>query len=131
MKPSFHISVMAALAAGLTLLGASSTAVARDRSEVNWSISIGTPPAVYGPPPVVYSYPQPVYVQPPPVYVQPGPGIVYSAPGYIISDQTTYYYGQATQPRHYRHYDRHRHGDGRGYGRGHDHGYDRGPHRHD
>jgi hypothetical protein len=70
----------------LASLAASSIASASDRSNVNWSVNIGTPYAyapepVYVQPPPVYYTPQPLYVQPAPVYVRPRPAI---APSYQV-----------------------------------------------
>ncbi|MCW5648580.1 MAG: hypothetical protein KIS62_02420 [Ramlibacter sp.] len=66
------------LAATAVVLGAFGAATAAHaRSDVQFSISLGTPGVyvqptpVYVPPPPVYVQPRPVYVRPAPVYVQP------------------------------------------------------------
>ncbi len=92
----------AAAATAVALLACTSAAQAGDRSGVNWSVSVGSGPAVvYAPPPVVYSYPQPVYVQPPqPVYVAPAPVVVYGAPGHVYGQP---YYVERPHRHHHRH----------------------------
>ncbi|MGE3346848.1 MAG: hypothetical protein AB7I35_05375 [Ramlibacter sp.] len=68
------------IAAAAVVLGAFGAATAAHaRSDVQFSISLGTP-GVYVQPAPVYVQPRPVYVQPRPVYVQPAP--VYVQPYY-------------------------------------------------
>jgi hypothetical protein len=98
MKSALFSSSLAAIA--LILLTNASVAQAGDRSGVNWSVSVGSAPAVvYAPPPPVYAYPQPVYVQPQPVYVEPAPVVVYGAPGYVAYGQPVY-----VERRHHHHH---------------------------
>jgi hypothetical protein len=94
------------------LLGASAVASAHDRSNSNWSISIGVPYAtlpapVYVQPPPIYYTPQPIYVQPAPVYVVPRPVL---APAYrtIYSPYPAPEYREYRWRRHHhhRHHDR-------------------------
>ena len=71
---------VATAAVALAALGAVS--VAQARSDISWSIGIGSP-GVYVEPQPVYVQPQPVYVQPQPVYVQPQPVYVQPRPYYV------------------------------------------------
>ncbi|MBK6867350.1 MAG: hypothetical protein IPG98_05245 [Burkholderiales bacterium] len=81
--------------------------VAQARSDVYWSIGMGSPGVSVGvsnAPPVYYA-PQPVYVQPAPVYVRPRPVYVappayYAPPRVMVRPQPVYYYGP---PGHYKH----------------------------
>ena len=80
MKTMPRILTAATMALGVSLgtLGVAGTAQAR--SDVYWSVGVGSPGVAIGVgnvPPVVVA--PPVYVQPAPVYVQPRP--VYLAPG--------------------------------------------------
>lgn len=96
-----RILVTGALAAGaLGMAG-----VAQARSDVYWSIGVGSPGVSVGvsnAPPVYYA-PQPVYVQPAPVYVRPRPVYVtppaYYAPPRVIYRPAPVYYGP---PGHYK-----------------------------
>lgn len=99
MKSALFSSTLAAVA--LALLASAPVAQAGDRSGVNWSVSVGSAPAVVYAPPPVYAYPQPVYVQPQPVYVQPAPVVVYGAPGYVAYGQPYY-----VEKRHRHHHNR-------------------------
>jgi len=108
MKKSIA-GLIAALGASALLLGAAPAKA----SNVQWSISVGTPapaviyapPVVHAPPrvvvqpqvvyipsgvyhpPVVHAYPHPVYVQPRPIFVQPPPVYVHPAPVYYKKPQ--------------------------------------------
>lgn len=124
MKSALFSTTLAAVA--LALLASAPVAHAGDRSGVNWSVSVGSGPAVvYAPPPIyaypqpVYVQPQPVYVQPQPVYVQPAPVVVYGAPGYVAYGQPYY-----VEKRHRHHHNRDYNGgnfrQGNGYYRGRD-----------
>ena len=79
------LAIAAALAAGL--------AQARDRNDVQWSVTIGAP--LYTQPYPVYSQSYPVYSQPYPVYSQPYP--VYSQP-YPVYPQRQYHARGYQQP---------------------------------
>ena len=63
---------------GLALAAALSAGVvqARDRNDVQWSVTIGAPIGV-----PLYSQPYPVYSQPVPVYAQPYPAYSQALPG--------------------------------------------------
>lgn len=114
---------------------------AHARSDVSFSIGIGTPGLVIGASnayPVysapVYSqpaygyYPQPVYGQPQPVYVQPRPfynphPIYVQAPVYVAPPPVYYGGGYYRHPGHgqgYRGRDGHHRGHGKHRGHGHD-----------
>jgi len=69
---------VAAAALGLAALAAGGAAQAR--SDLHFSIGVGSP--VYVQPAPIYVPPQPVYVQPRPVYVQPAPVYVQPQPLY-------------------------------------------------
>ncbi|CAG0992676.1 hypothetical protein MTYP_02368 [Methylophilaceae bacterium] len=88
------------LASAIIVLGASSSAYARD--SVGFSISIGSPGYYYAPPPVYYHAPPVVYYRPAPVYHH-----YYSAP-------RAYYHYDKPRIRH-----DYRHGHKQGWGRGH------------
>ena len=101
MKQFFQSSPFKWIAAAAIALTAPMAAA----SDVNWSISVGTPypaPQVYAAPPVVYVQPQPVYVRPRPVYVQPATVVQYGP---------TYYVEEGRHGKHKRHHwKHHRHG---------------------
>ena len=83
MTTSLFKRVAATAAVALAALGAAS--VAQARSDITWSIGIGSP-GVYVHPAPVYA-PQPVYVQPrayyyPPAPVYVPPRVVYTQPAY-------------------------------------------------
>ena len=126
MKSALFPTTLFAIA--LALLASTPFAQAGDRSGVNWSVSVGSGPAVvYAPPPVVYAHPQPVYVQPHPVYVQPhpvyvesAPVVVYGAPGYTAYGQPYY----VERPRHRHHHKRDYNGGNFRQGNGHYRGRD-------
>lgn len=110
MKKVLNIAATV-LIAGTGLLLTTPFAMARDHTNVNWSISIGTPypPAVvYSPPPVVYVQPQPVYVQQQPVYVAPAPVVQYGRVYYHNAYRPPYY-GEHGRNAH-RHHREHGHG---------------------
>jgi hypothetical protein len=93
------------LAAAAALVFSAPLAMAR--SDVNWSVSVGSPyvgAQVYAPPQVVYVEPQPVYVQPRPVYVRPRP--VYVQPSAVVQYGQPYY---VEPPRGYWRGHRHHH----------------------
>lgn len=70
-----------AAVAGLALLGLSGAATARDNIE--FSITIGTPGAVYAPAPAYVYAPPPRVYYPAPVVYAPAPRVVYyGAPGW-------------------------------------------------
>ncbi|WP_157269484.1 hypothetical protein [Azohydromonas aeria] len=73
-------SIVVAALALAGVLGAG-MAQAHGGSDVQWSVTIGTPVGVpvYTQPAPVYA-PAPVYVQPAPVYVRPAPGYYYVQP---------------------------------------------------
>ncbi len=81
------------LATGLLAVGALGVAgVAQARSDVYWSVGVGSPGVSVGVgnlPPVYYA-PQPVYVAPPPVYVRPRPVYVAPPPMYYAPPQVVY-----------------------------------------
>ncbi len=69
------------LAAAALLLGTlAATTSAQAQSDVQFSITLGSP-GVYAQPTPVYAYPRPVYEQPAPVYVYPRP--VYERPATV------------------------------------------------
>ncbi len=84
-----------ALVGALALAGALSAgaAQARERSDVQWSVTIGGPIGVslYSQPYSGYSQPQPVYAQPYPVYSQPQPVYVQPYPVYPSHHSRPYY----------------------------------------
>lgn len=99
MQGILMTGVLAAGALGLA-------GVAQARSDVYWSIGMGSPGVSVGvsnAPPVYYA-PQSVYVQPAPVYVRPRPVYVtppaYYAPPRVIYRPAPVYYGP---PGHYKH----------------------------
>ena len=102
---------------GATLFVASPFALAQHRSDVDWSITIGSPNVapIYSPPPrVVYAQPAPVYVQPAPVYVAPRVVQVQPAPVVYYQDyapRPVYYVKGERYRRHHHGNYRHRHGD--------------------
>ena len=103
MPHSFrNLSVRLLAAASLAI--AAPLSIAHGSPDVNWSISIGTPP-VYAPPAAVYMQPAPVYVQPQPVYVQPAP--VVAAP--VITYGQPYYVREVGPERFRHHHWRHDH----------------------
>ena len=100
----FFISTTAKWLAATTFVIAAPMAGA---SDVNWSISVGSPypaPQVYAPPPVMYVQPAPVYVRPRPVYVQPATVVQYGP---------TYYVEEERFRKHKRHHWKHHHDHGR------------------
>ena len=71
------------LAAAAVVLGTMAVATtAHARSDVQFSITLGTP-GVYVQAAPVYRQPQHVYVQPSPIYVRPAPVYVRPAPVYV------------------------------------------------
>ena len=101
------------LMAGALALGAAGFAgTAQARSDVFWSVGVGSPGISLGvgnlPPPVVYA--PPVYMQPAPVYVPPP---AYYAPPPVYRP-ARYYYGppprhwERDRWRHHRHWNRDR-----------------------
>jgi len=136
MKSSF---VAAALIAGAVLSLQAAPAAAN--SEVQWSVTVGSPGY----------YPAPVVVHQPPVAVHRHPRVTHRAPAYVPPTVVyvpvyphhqpflnTYAHPDRQQYRHerpnrIRHSDRHWHEDGHHghrHGRGHGHGHDhRGSHR--
>lgn len=107
------------LAAGT--LGAAG--VAQARSDVFWSVGVGSPGVAIGVgnlPPPVYVAPQPVYVAPPPVYVQPRPVYVqprpvyygpppahYAPPRVVYRPGPGYYWGDGHHRKPRKHHRRH------------------------
>lgn len=94
------------LAAVVLVLGTlATTTTAHAQSDVQFSITLGTP-GVYVQPAPVYAYPRPVYVQPAPVYAYPRPVYVQPAPVYAypqpVYEQPAPMYGWGHQ-RHYNH----------------------------
>ena len=96
----------AVASAGVALALMAGAGTAQARSDVYWSVGVGSPgvsvvvgnvpPAYYGPAPVyvqpapVYVAPRPVYVRPRPVYVQPP---AYYAPPRVVYRPAPVYYG--------------------------------------
>ena len=76
MKKALYFSITALVTASTLMLGA--TPAIAHGSQVNWSVSVGTP----YPPPVVYLQPQPVYLAPQPLFVHPVPIVAYRQPYY-------------------------------------------------
>ena len=113
MKSLQGILMTGLLAAGT--LGV--TGVAQARSDVYWSVGVGSPGVAIGVgnlPPPVYVAPQPVYVAPPPVYMRPRPVYVAPPPAYYAPPHVVYrpaprqYWGDGHH--HYKHRRHHRHG---------------------
>jgi hypothetical protein len=102
---------------GATLFVVAPFTMAQNRSDVDWSITIGSPNTapIYSPPPrVVYVQPAPVYVQPAPVYVSPRVVQVQPAPVVYYRDYTprpVYYMEGERYRRHHQRDHRHRHND--------------------
>lgn len=97
---------LTSFAAAVLVLGTLvATTTAHAQSDVQFSITLGTP-GVYVQPAPVYAYPRPVYVQPAPVYVYPRPVYVQPAPVYAypqpVYEQPAPMYGWGHQ-RHYYH----------------------------
>lgn len=98
------------LATGLLAAGALGAAgVAQARSDVYWSLGVGTPgvavgvgnvPAPVYPAPAYYPPPPPVYYQPRPYYAPPP---VYYAPPRVVYRPAPVYYGR---PGYHRHHNR-------------------------
>lgn len=86
------IKTIAIVALGLAGALAGGSAMARDRDDVRWSVTVGSPGVYVGASSGYY----PGYYRPAPVYVQPAP-VYYEAPGYYHRD---------------RHHHHHRHGHG-------------------
>lgn len=116
MKTLQRILMTGLLAAGtLGLAG-----VAQARSDVYWSVGVGSPGVAIGvgnlPPPPVYVAPQPVYVAPPPVYMRPRPVYVAPPPVYYAPPHVVYrpaprhYWGDGHHHHHHKHRRHHRHG---------------------
>lgn len=81
------------LAATAVVLGAMAVATsAHARSDVQFSITLGTP-GVYVQAAPVYRHPQHVYVQPAPIYVRPAPVYVRPAPVYGWGHQRPIHHG--------------------------------------
>jgi hypothetical protein len=55
----------------VALAGLFGTAAAHARSDVQWSITLGTP--IFAPPPAMYYAPPPVVLRPAPIYYAPRP----------------------------------------------------------
>jgi hypothetical protein len=121
------VSLKSLAAAALLLSTLAATTTAHAQSDVQFSITLGSPgvyvqpaPAyayprpVYVQPTPVYAYPRPVYVQPAPVYAYPRPVYVQPAPMYAypqpVYEQSAPMYGWGHQ-RHYYH-DRHENAQG-------------------
>ena len=99
MKSLQGILMTGLLAAGT--LGV--TGVAQARSDVYWSVGVGSPGVAIGVgnlPPPVYVAPQPVYVAPPPAY--------YAPPHVVYRPAPRHYWGDGHH--HYKHRRHHRHG---------------------
>lgn len=113
MNPMSRIVAAGALALGM--LAVAGTAQAR--SDVYWSVGVGSPGVAIGVGNVPsYGYAPPVYVQPAPVYVAPQPVYVapatYYAPPRVIYRPAPVYYGPRGHHRrgHYKARKRHHHG---------------------
>jgi hypothetical protein len=101
------ISLKSFSAAALLLGTLAAATAAHAQSDVQFSLTLGSP-GVYVQPAPVYSYPRPVYVQPAPVYVNPRPVVyqqpapVYAYPQPVYEEPVPVYYGWG-HPRHYNH----------------------------
>lgn len=103
----------AAAAAIVALAGLAMSPAAQARSDVYWSVGIGSPGVSIGASNAypVYTAPAPVYVQPAPVYVQSSP-YYRAAPVYVQPAPIYWNPGPG-----YRHGHRHHRGHGHGWGR--------------
>lgn len=83
------------VASALAVVGVLGVGVAQANhgSNVQWSVTVGTP--VYTQTAPVYAYPAPVYTQPAPVYTQPHPS-------HYPSYRSDRYYSPHRHHRHYR-----------------------------
>lgn len=103
MNRLVSLKVFAAAALVLGAFGAATSAHAR--SDVQFSITLGTP-GIYVQPAPVYAHPRPVYVQPAPVYMHPRPVYVHPAPVYV-RPAPVYGWGYQRHHHHGRHVNAH------------------------
>jgi PXPV repeat (3 copies) len=116
-------SLFAAAATTLVAIaGLALAPAAQARSDVYWSVGIGSPGVSIGASNAypVYTAPAPVYVQPAPVYVQSSPyyraAPVYVQPAPVYVQPAPIYWGPGYRHGH-GHHRRHGHGHGNGWNR--------------